>query len=60
MALDVSAIPAGVIVFDAIVKPPTTELLKLAEACGCPTIRGREMMLGQIARVVDFFGYPRT
>jgi shikimate dehydrogenase len=49
-------------VFDAIVKPETTPLLALAEASGCITVRGREMMRGQISRMTDFFGIadPRT
>lgn len=46
-------------VFDAIVKPETTPLLALAEASGCVTVRGREMMRGQIARMTDFFGFHR-
>jgi shikimate 5-dehydrogenase len=55
MPIDVGRIPPEVIVFDAIVKPERTSLLRLAEACGCRTVGGREMMLGQIARIVDFF-----
>jgi shikimate dehydrogenase len=51
----VDALPRELVVFDAIVKPERTPLLALAEACGCVTVRGREMMLGQIARMVDFF-----
>jgi shikimate dehydrogenase len=47
--------PRELVVFDAIVKPETTPLLALAESCGCVTVRGREMMLGQIAKIVDFF-----
>ncbi len=43
------------VVFDAIVKPERTPLLALAEQCGCTTVPGREMMRGQIARMVDFF-----
>jgi len=43
------------VVFDAIVKPEQTPLLQLAEACGCTVVRGREMMRGQIARMVDYF-----
>jgi shikimate dehydrogenase len=42
-------------VFDAIVKPEQTPLLQLADACGCMVVRGREMMRGQIARMVDYF-----
>jgi shikimate dehydrogenase len=51
----VDAMPRELTVFDAIVKPERTPLLALAQACGCVTVGGREMMLGQIARMVDFF-----
>ncbi len=51
----VDRLPAELAVFDAVVKPEVTPLLALAEQCGCTTIRGREMMRGQIARMVDFF-----
>jgi hypothetical protein len=30
----------------------------LAEACGCTVVRGREMMRGQIAKMVDYFKHP--
>lgn len=53
------SLPRSLIVFDAVVKPETTPLLALAEACGCQTLRGREMMRGQIARMTDFFGIRR-
>ena len=53
----VDTLPATLVVFDAIVKPERTPLLALAEACGCTTVRGREMMRGQVAKMVDFF-YP--
>ena len=52
---EASSIPKDVIVFDAIVKPEQTRLLALAEASGCQVVRGREMMRGQISRIVDFF-----
>ena len=55
-----AALGHEVIVFDAIVKPEQTRLLATAEASGCRVVRGREMMRGQIARMVDFFGYPET
>jgi len=51
----VDGLPVRLVVFDAIVKPERTPLLQLAEACGCPTVRGREMMRGQIDRMVDYF-----
>ena len=45
----------SLIVFDAIVKPEMTPLLTLATNSGCRIVKGREMMLGQIARIADFF-----
>lgn len=58
MPIAAEALPKDLIVFDTIVKPDETRLLKLAEACGCRTVYGREMMRGQISKIVDFFGYP--
>ena len=55
LPIDIATLPRDMIVFDAIVKPETTPLLALAERCGCATVRGREMMRGQISRIVDFF-----
>lgn len=55
MPLRVHALPRETIVFDTIVKPERTPLLALAESCGCTIVTGREMMRGQIARMVDFF-----
>jgi shikimate dehydrogenase len=55
LPIAITSLPSAMTVFDAIVKPETTPLLALAERCGCTTVRGREMMRGQIARVVDFF-----
>lgn len=60
LPIDVERLPPGLIVFDAIVKPERTPLLALAESCGCRTVRGREMMLGQISRIVDFFVAQRA
>ncbi len=53
--LAVDRLPSSLVVFDAVVKPDRTPLLALAEACGCTTVYGREMMRGQIARMTDFF-----
>jgi len=47
-------LPPSLVVFDAVVKPDRTPLLALAEACGCTTVYGREMMRGQIARITDY------
>ncbi len=53
--IDASRIPDNVVVFDAIVKPENTALLTIAAQRGCSTIFGREMMRGQIAKIVDYF-----
>ena len=55
---ETDAIPPATIVFDAIVMPEQTKLLAVAEASRCRVVRGREMMRGQIARMVEFFGIP--
>jgi shikimate dehydrogenase len=60
MPVDVSSIEPDIIVFDAIVKPEPTKLLALAEQRGCRTVFGREMMRGQISRIVDFFTESAT
>ena len=60
MPIAASKLPRELVVFDTIVKPDETKLLKLAEACGCQTVYGREMMRGQISKIVDFFGYPKA
>jgi shikimate dehydrogenase len=53
--IEVEKIPPSVIVFDAIVKPEPTRLLTLAQSSGCRTLFGRQMMRGQIRKVVDHF-----
>lgn len=55
LPLAVDTLARHLVVFDAIVKPERTPLLALAESYGCTTVRGREMMRGQIAKMVDFF-----
>jgi shikimate dehydrogenase len=53
--IDISSIDPRIVVFDAIVKPEPTKLLAHAQARGCRTVFGREMMRGQISKIVDFF-----
>jgi len=55
LPLDVKQFNQDLVVFDAIVMPENTPLLTLAMQCGCTVVRGREMMLGQIAKIVDYF-----
>lgn len=52
--IDVTTIPARVVVMDAIMDPDRTKLLRIAEASGCLTVYGREMLDSQIVRVCDF------
>ncbi|MGL5445761.1 MAG: shikimate dehydrogenase family protein [Rhabdaerophilum sp.] len=56
LPIEAKSFAPSLTVFDAIVKPETTPLLALAEESGCVTVRGREMMRGQISRLTDFFG----
>jgi shikimate dehydrogenase len=58
LPLDVETFKKELIVFDAIVMPENTPLLTLAIDCGCEVVRGREMMLGQISKIVDYFFAP--
>jgi shikimate dehydrogenase len=55
LPIELDTLPRELVVFDAVVKPERTPLLALAGACGCTTVQGREMMRGQISRMVDFF-----
>ena len=55
LPLAVDTLPRQLVVFDAIVKPERTPLIQLAESSGCMTVYGREMMRGQVDRMVDYF-----
>jgi shikimate dehydrogenase len=55
LPIEIATLARELVVFDAIVKPERTPLLTLAEKCGCTTVYGREMMRGQISRMVDYF-----
>lgn len=55
LPLAVEQFKKELIVFDAIVMPENTPLITLAQTCGCEVVRGREMMLGQISKIVDYF-----
>lgn len=55
LPLVADALAPELVVFDTIVYPEQTPLLQLAQRSGCQVVTGREMMQGQIARIVDFF-----
>ena len=58
LPLNIAQLKKELVVFDAIVMPENTPLLTLAQKCGCEVVRGREMMLGQISKIVDYFFTP--
>ena len=57
LPIAVNSFDPALVVFDAIVKPETTPLLKKAHEAGCTLVRGREMMMGQISKMTDYFGF---
>ncbi|MCA3178899.1 MAG: shikimate dehydrogenase [Burkholderiaceae bacterium] len=59
LPIEAASLPSSLVVFDAIVKPEVTPLLAFAASQGCRAIGGREMMRGQIARIVDFLAATR-
>ena len=50
--------PSSLVVFDAIVKPEETPLLRAAKRAGCKVVGGREMMRGQVSLEADFLLDP--
>lgn len=52
--IEVTEMPPHLVVMDAIMDPDRTKLLRIAEASGCLTVYGREMLDSQIVRVCDF------
>lgn len=60
MPIEVERIPSHVTVMDCIMDPDRTRLLSVAEASGCLTVYGREMLDAQIAAACDFLLQART
>ena len=59
LALDLSHIPPGSVVYDIVSNPHDTALLKSARAAGFATIDGLAMLIGQAAAAfAQFFGQP--
>ena len=59
LALDLSHIPPGSIVYDIVTHPSDTPLLQAARAAGFRTIDGLSMLIGQAAVAFErFFGQP--
>ena len=59
LALDLSHIPPGSVVYDIVTNPHDTALLTAARAAGFATIDGLAMLIGQAAAAFElFFGQP--
>lgn len=56
LPFDPARLPPGALVADAIMKPPVTPLLRVAQALGRPIQPGRAMLDHQIAPLLRFFG----
>lgn len=59
LPVDPARLRPGMLVADAIMKPPVTRLLREAEKRGCRIQPGAHMLDGQFAAMLDFFGLPR-
>ncbi len=59
LALDLTPLPEGAIVYDLVYAPLRTGLLAAAEARGLDTVDGLDMLIGQAALAFElFFGRP--
>ena len=54
--IDAGRILPGTIVCDAIMDPPKTRFLRVAEQNGSIIVEGKEMLLGQVEPIVRFLG----
>lgn len=59
MAVDPARLRPGMLVCEAVMKPPVTRLLREAEARGCRVQPGCHMLDGQFPLFLDYFGLPR-
>lgn len=55
LALDLSHVPPGSVVYDIVTHPARTSLLEAAEAAGLPTVDGLAMLIGQAAEAFALF-----
>jgi shikimate dehydrogenase len=59
LPVDPGRLRPGMLVCEAVMKPPVTRLLSEAERRGCRIQPGRHMLDGQFPLFLDFFGLPR-
>jgi shikimate dehydrogenase len=57
LPIDPARIAPRSLVVDVILKPPTSALLRAAQARGCAIQPGRAMLEGQVEAVLGFFGF---
>jgi shikimate dehydrogenase len=60
MPVDVSRLSATTYVGEVVMKHETTAFLAAAQARGCPTQIGIDMLFEQIPAYLEFFGFPAT
>ena len=59
LPVDPGRLRPGMLVCEAVMKPPVTRLLREAEKRGCRIQPGRHMLDGQFPLFLNFFGLPR-
>jgi shikimate dehydrogenase len=60
LPMDVSRLQASTFVGEVVMKTETTAFLKAAQARGCRTQVGTDMLFEQIPAYLEFFGFPTT
>ncbi len=60
LPVDVSRLDASTFVGEVVMKTETTAFLKAAQARGCRTQVGTDMLFEQIPAYLEFFGFPTT
>ena len=60
LPLDVSRLSPGTFVGEVVMRTETTAFLAAAQARGCPTQVGTDMLYEQIPAYLEFFGWPTT
>jgi shikimate dehydrogenase len=60
LPLDATRLSAGTFVGEVVMKPAQTPLLRAAEARGCRTQVGTDMLFEQIPLYLDYFGFGTT
>jgi shikimate dehydrogenase len=60
LPMDVSRLSAGTFVGEVVMKAETTAFLTAAQARGCRTQVGTDMLYEQIPAYLEYFGLPTT